>query len=221
MSNKGAYIELSPSGKGLHIFFIGQWQNVRNKGNQAIVIPDSDIKITCEIYSGKDIRYITITVRMLNNNQYFLPLANMVDISDELQGLKKLFFCDLTQVSSMDSAAIQKVSKLKLYEYPESKVSFFSVIDFLDNMIKSCSALYQKYINLCNFVNNGYDSPSEADWAFCSIVASLIPPDIFSYNIKYQVIEYLFKRDRKYRSKFDREDYISRTINSVLLESFF
>lgn len=216
MLHKKAYIELSPSGKGLHIFFIGKCYKIKNKGTKSLIIKDSNIRTTCEIYSGKDVRYITLTGQTLYTYSNSSPLATELDILNELQDLKNLFFCNLEKPNSLEIVARQNASMNWLYDKLVSKTSFFSFIDFINTRIKHDSILYKKYINLCNTISNGYTSPSEADWAFCKIVVSLIPLDISSSEIKYQLIEYLFKRDRKFRKKIEREDYLSRTINSVL-----
>lgn len=56
---KWSDIEISPSGKGLHIIFKGEWPYEQNKG----VCP-LDVKLnkgTVEVYSGKDCCFITLT----------------------------------------------------------------------------------------------------------------------------------------------------------------
>lgn len=100
MLKKGAYIEVSPGGKGLHIFYQGTWNHQRNKGTNLIV--SSEIETACEVYSGKDIRFITLTGQKLLDisQKRDIPLVSTSDILRELRCLQEIFFDPLEEKQS-------------------------------------------------------------------------------------------------------------------------
>lgn len=75
--------------------------------------------------------------------------------------------------------------------------------------------MVSKYSDLCHNVNSCYNSISEADWAFCLIVAEFINTSL-NYNHKHQILEHFFQKDRPDRAKKARRDYVDRTIQKAL-----
>nr|YP_009511647.1 hypothetical protein [Melanthalia intermedia]AXI97524.1 hypothetical protein [Melanthalia intermedia] len=85
MLEKGAYIEISPSGRGLHIFFRDEWPYDRKKNHR--LLGNKVPKMTYEVYSGTDVRFITLTGQRLQNKGAFsdtsTALSSCKDLKDE------------------------------------------------------------------------------------------------------------------------------------------
>ena len=226
---KNAYIEISPSGQGLHIFYQGSWNNKRNKGTSYLY--SNEKQITCEVYSGKDIRFITLTGQKLFHPDYKSnkPLVSALDISSELKLLEELFF-NVVKNDSSSSVSYSDSSSLKLSErftdnycndqFQEnySQVNL-NTLDRTYQLIKSVILDSQRFVSqysdLCQNINTSYHSPSEADWTFLSIIIKFIPQNS-SLGYKYRILEYFFQKDRPGRSKKNRYDYVDRTIRKII-----
>ena len=213
MLSKGAYAEISPSGKGLHIFFTGSWIDIKNKGDQGIEVQGSNVKITCEVYSGEDVRFITLTGERIcvNHETSHWPMASFADLYDDLLSLKKLFFDfrnedilaggSMMGFSNSNSAQVDTENLNKEYVFVRDKI------------LQSNSLIVKKYLDLCSNINTCYTSISEADWAFCTLVASFVPANL---AFKCQLLEYFFLVDRPDRAKKNRLDYVETTIQKAL-----
>ena len=216
LNNKGAYLEISPSGKGLHIIFLGSWDYSRNKGDKILIVEDPNKLMTCEVYSGKDIRFITLTGYSLFNScsEKEKPLAVADDLTLELKALYGLFFSDesISKTEKIENPCFNEVrdNDLKESELVEWYNRMFTKLYQKQNQGK-----LKKYLDLCVNSSNNYQSASEADWSFCILVNDLIDKKL-SFRHKYQIIEYCFFRSRKERPKNRRKDYIERTITKAI-----
>ena len=209
MLSKGAYIEVSPSGLGLHIFFVGQWSYSRKKS--IVSIGYRSKKTTCEAYCGKDVRFITLTGQsiVLKNQKNNKSLATSSELSQEIEKLAELFFGydvfgDMYSTpNTIDKNLIQPSLDIDVVnkEYIRIKGEI------------STSIWKKLYIDLCNCLKSNYNSASEADWAFLQIVARFID---YESQYKKNILKLFFQKDRPYRLKKNRIDYLDRTITKVL-----
>ena len=209
---KGAYIEVSPSGTGLHIFYRGKWSYDRKKS--IISIGHKSVKMTCEVYCGNDVRFITLTGQsiVLKTQIMDKPLVDLSDLSQEIENLAQLFFgydafgdfynyFEKTPLNlnrpTLNTAGISK-------EYIKIREKILA------------SNWKRQYCNLCGYMNSSYKSVSEADWVFLQIVSRFIKCEV---EYKKKILEFFFQKDRPYRAKKDRLDYFDRTVTKVLSSS--
>nr|YP_009296215.1 hypothetical protein Sebd_063 [Sebdenia flabellata]AOM65150.1 hypothetical protein Sebd_063 [Sebdenia flabellata] len=91
MLGKGVYVEISPSGQGLHMIYQGTWNRERSKGTTSIIV--DGMEMTCEVYSGKDVRFITLTGHKFiqENEADGWPLAKSSEIASQLKILQEIF----------------------------------------------------------------------------------------------------------------------------------
>ena len=216
MLKQGAYIEVSPSGQGLHIFYKGKWPYSRKKS--IISIGNQAIKMTCEVYCGDDIRFVTLTGQsiVLKTKVDYKPLVGLSNLKRQVEDLAQLFFGYDVFGDIYDSHKEKKVY-LNRSNLNNAELIVDISQDYLQIKEKILASNWkQQYCNLCNDMNTGYKSVSEADWAFLLIVSRFI-----KYNVKYkkQILEFFFQKDRPYRPKKNRSDYFYRTINKVLSSS--
>lgn len=189
----GAYIEISQSGEGLHIFGIGSkigdkckayFTEAKGKGTPGIECYDSSrfIAMTGNLYPG------------IEKNEDLVDIQTLVDKTEEFvrqyhntntdpattPGKKRLPPVDLTDPDILEKAAQSK------------------------NGAKFTALYYNGDVS-------GYPSQSEADLALCELLA-------FWTNGDPGRIENLFSGSALARGKWNqREDYRQRTINMALI----
>nr|UAD88327.1 hypothetical protein [Gracilaria tikvahiae] len=156
------------------------------------------IKMTCEVYCGSDIRFITLTGQSVVLETINKPLVYLSDLNEEIEHLAELFFgYDV----SKDIYNSLKLTTTNLHQ------STLGVSESIFDISKKYSRIReqifasnwkQKYINLCDYMNLSYKSVSEADWAFIQIVSRFIQSEV---KYKKQILEFFFQKDRSYRTK--------------------
>lgn len=213
MLKKGVYIEVSPSGTGLHIFYKGKWPYNRKKS--IFSIGHQTIKMTCEVYCGHDVRFITLTGQAVALRDNYKALVSELDLKEEIINLAEIFFGydvfgDMCNSLEKPTAILQQSSSPQVMV--ENKASINEEYDQIRTQIFA-SNLKQRYCNLCENMNPGYKSISEADWAFAQIVSRFIKCEV---KYKKQILEFFLRKDRPYRAKKNRSDYINRTVAKIL-----
>ena len=212
MLSKGAYIEVSPSGKGLHIFYIGKWPYDRKKSITSI--GNKAIKMTCEAYCGNDVRFITLTGKSiaLKAQTNDKSLVHLSSLNHEIENLAQLFFGYDIFGDMYDSLKSRSIT------LNESALKIDDIsIDYIQIREKILASNWKKqYLNLCYDMNPSYKSVSEADWAFIQIVSRFIKAEIKN---KKKILEFFYHKDRPYRAKKNRLDYFYRTVNKILSSS--
>ena len=206
-----AYCEISPSNTGLHIIFRGTWLINCNKAKR--YLSQSLKQGTIEIYSGNDCRYITLTGNSLYSH---IIKDDLPYFSLENNGLKELFinFFDDNEKNYTINKFITSDS-IKQNETNISKEILNQQYNFFQEKILN-SGLSNTYSSLCNSVNPGYSSPSEADWFYLNLILKFLVSDR-TYKEKYFLLKYFYQKDRPERLKKNREDYIKITIEKVLI----
>ena len=212
LHQKGCYIEVSPSGKGLHIFYKGiyDWSYRRNK---CIKVIQGEKKITtCEIYNSNDKRFITLTGQSLKSeNQSFSVLPMASDIAVDLLELKALFFAqeDCRQKGSISEMSDVFLLNPKSVEYLEPYL-----IELYKKIMNSQYNI--KFGELSSITNPGYSSTSEVDMAFLGLGAMFLDKTI-DPSQQSLLLFMFFERYRPKRPKtFNRVEYIFRTIQIAL-----
>ena len=222
---KGCYIEVSPSGNGLHIFYSGflNWTNGRNKCFSSL--KSDQAKVTsCEVYTSKDIRFITLTGRMAfsqtkTTNIRSLPRAE--DIEPELMRLKELFFLDPKSkdedLNSMNR--ILPISEIKIPVKKEESIDFESPSEKLKSVVAKIekSTHYAKFLLFCEKLKlDEYETISETDMAFAGLIVAYMPQQ-WRLEDKANIIAEFFKRFRVQRDKTqDRPGYVMSTAYEAL-----
>ena len=221
LDNKGCYIEVSPSGKGLHIFYSGflDWTNGRNRSYTSLKV-EEDQSTTCEVYSSKDIRFITLTGQVIefSNSSISQPLAKAEEIEEELMKLKELFFVyprlelEIDKASEANLLNSKSQDSIRNSETANSIKVLASIVENIKNS-EHCSKLisFGKEAKPCK-----YKSSSEADMSFAGLIASFLPKELSvkeKINIVAQSFEYLrFKRVKTE----NRIDYILDTASKAV-----
>ena len=229
LSDKGCYIEISPGGHGLHIFYSGflDWTNGRNKSYSSL--ESNRAKGTsCEVYTSEDVRFITLTgapvfssSKIDPNNAPFLPVAE--DIKEELMRLKELFFLDpnlkdqgYNLMNSTLSAA--KVKPLVINEESSS----FKPSEKLQLVIAKIKAsiYYEEFLSFSKELKlDKHNSISETDMAFAGLMAAHLPGQ-WSIDEKAAIITESFRCFRSQREKIqDRLEYVVKTAYQALFNS--
>jgi len=226
LRGKGCYVEVSPSGKGFHIFYSGylNWTNGRNKCLSAIHT-GQEKNTTCEVYSYHDLRFITLTGQCLNFYDAPLPsLPKPETIKDELMELKNKFFVDPNE--KVDDSSIinnstsfsQLQDSVKKNDVDISRENS-SKLEVVLTKIKS-SKHYKSFVSFISVLKEEkYESISEADMAFAGLIVRYIDEE-WELDDKVAVIVEAFYKYRKQRDKIqNRSDYIFRTASQALSDA--
>lgn len=180
------YTEFSMSGTGVHLFLVGKKPLGRNR----FITPE---KLEIEIYENK--RYIAITGNVLE------PYTELTDRSENLN-------------SWYDEVAPKaKTQDLRIKPTGTSTLTDEEIIERAKNSKNS-----DKFIKLYagEWKDLGYPSQSEADLAFCNLLAFWSSGDIGQ-------IDRIFRSCGLYRKKWDNGYYDIHTINTAITNcsSFF
>lgn len=212
---KGSYIEISPSGRGLHIIFRGEWPYKQNKGNRPLdPISNSG---TIEIYSGKDCRFITLTGLAFSPHKTHhqrLP-------SNFLNEMRFLYFKylekDLVNSNLLPITFSSNCSQTLAESANPNLINENFQKDILSIKQKiQASNQTETYQYLCEANPGDYKSISEADWQFCLFVLNFFSEE----QLKNPgILKQLLISERPYRNKLDRQDYINRTICNAILKA--
>lgn len=215
---QNAYIEISPSGCGLHIIFRGEWPYKQNKGVQSLDLKTN--KASIEVYSGRDCRFITLTgYTFRQHNNYYQQLP--CNFKKEMKFLFSRFFereqnekCSERPLeasySHENNFSKDHVPQMPLDDnFDEISSSFLKIKQIIQN-----SKYYAEYKVLCDNNPGPYKSFSEADWHFCLFVLKFFTPEQ-AKNTK--ILEKFLFSERIYRTKLQREDYIAKTAKNAIL----
>lgn len=200
------YIEISPSGRGLHILGQGNlnlYGRNRSPENQNI-----------EAYDGSSVRYITITGNLWNDaaQLYFYREPSSV-----IQWFQATFFHQENIVPKQYATRKQArtnpeiILNNTLNQKLQSNDSTHSLNLIISRIKNSKDSL------LFNQLHQGIKirkSLSEDDWLFCKIVLRYIPQN--RVDIKKELLKQILLKYRP-RPKLQRSDYINRTIDKILL----
>ena len=205
---KGCYVEVSPSGQGLHIFYKGKldWSYGKNRGNKTL--DREGVSTSCEIYSFHDRRFITLTGKALKfrgqTSDQFIPTPDI--ISEELNKLQKLFFLDETKNISKQIKALDISLLERLTPSLEQLLSCIEGSKEADTFKSLCSE--EKPAK--------YASPSEADMALAHILAKYTDANLPEAD-QIQVIRLAFLQSRLPRLKLqNRPEYVLNTVRKAL-----
>lgn len=204
---KGSYIEISPSGKGLHIIFKGAWPYKRNRGIRPL-----DVKLnkgTIEVYSGKDCRFITLTGFAFNKYSN----CNQQLSSGFAEEMRFLYF-KYIEKDLINSSLLQTVSSNNYFQDLMKVLNSNLTTEHFQKKIQSIkqkiqiSNHFDHYLYLCQANPGNHKSMSEADWHFCLFVLKFFGEE----DIKDpELLKQFLVSERSKRHKLDRLDYIDRT----------
>ena len=181
MTRLNAYTEKSPSGKGLHIYFTAKSVEF-SKEKYYIKHGDLEVYIV-----GQTNRYLTVTGDVIKD-------SDLVDRSSELQGILNDY---MTRPEKTASGQNMPVEPLTLSEQ--------EIIDAAIN-----SRIGTQFQALFNGQWQGaYPSQSEADQAFCNMLAFWTRKDPV-------MIDSIFCKSGLFREKWTREDYKTATIDKAI-----
>ena len=177
-----AYTEKSPSGKGLHIYFTAKSVEF---SKEKYYIKHGDIEVYID---GQTNRYLTVTGDVIRD-------SDLVDRSSELQGI----LTDYMTRESKDTS-----------DRPQMPVEALTLSEqeIIDAAINSrIGTQFQALFN--GQWQGAYPSQSEADQAFCNMLAFWTRKDPI-------MIDSIFRKSRLYRDKWNREDYRTATIDKAI-----
>nr|YP_009488789.1 hypothetical protein Grafi_p221 [Grateloupia filicina]AWD77281.1 hypothetical protein Grafi_p221 [Grateloupia filicina] len=152
--------------------------------------------------------------RLFDPSAISIPLATLSCICEELQALKRIFF-NSCKASDSSPYILVKSRNQVIDNNIGSKSNLDSHFSCIKKEILNSNHA-EDFVCLCNNLNPGYQSASEADWRFCSIVANFINPR-WLYQDQAKILEYIFVNARKNRDKNHRTDYLQKTIGKVLM----
>lgn len=182
----GSYAELSQSGTGAHVLI------------KAVIPGPRRRKDNLEMYSGarwsdEENRYIKGRFFVVTGSHIKSSPAEIRENQEAINELYKKRFGD----------AEQKKTKKETQPITSPKLTNEEIID-----IASRAKNGYKFKRLYNGDTSGYKSDSDADLAFCSMLAF--------YTQDYRQIESIVFKSGMYREKWNRSDYKDRTINAAL-----
>lgn len=183
-----SYTEISPSGRGIHIFVKAQKPGERCKLVKA-KHPDNKAKEgKVEIYDSK--RFLTVTGNVFNGS----PLG-IEERQQEIEEIYNQLFGDDLEEKAITPQTVSTTSA--------STVSDESIIQMASSALNG-----GKFRRLMDGDTTGYASCSEADLALTGILAfwTRDPEQIFR----------IVRQSRLYDEKWDRDDYRNRTIQKAL-----
>ena len=215
--SKGCYVETSPSGEGLHIFYSGflDWTNGRQRSSSSLKM-DGAKETSCEVFLSTDIRFITLTGKRLNQKLQPLPMAE--DLEEELMELKELFFPGYERKkkhSDLEISFRQNTQKaeVKISKDLSEKLQL-TVAKIEDSSHRTIFSLFCKEDK-----PDKYPSPSEADMAFSGLLKDYLDPE-WSKSDKEAILQEAFDKLRKSRGKTkNRPEYVSATVSTALNNS--
>lgn len=179
-----AYIEYSPSGRGLRAFFRGTLP----PGRRRLKVESG----TLEIYD--DGRFLTVT-----GNVYQDPPETL---TSEQSFIDELFDGDLFSSNNQLANDLILSTPLQGEEFLKSQI---------DETIEKAKRANngEKFERLFTGDWTGYPSQSEADMAFCQMLA-------FWTDCNEIAMDQIFRESALYREKWERPDYMARTIRGAI-----
>lgn len=193
-----AYIEKSPSGTGLHIWlnFEGEFPSSRNKSNIKLCNTKNKPVGSIEVYSGRDMRYVTLTGDQLYSD---LTNSSIIFTKDHL-GIKKLlkYFPEDNKSSNLVKINDDESNERIISRYKEE------IIRRILNHEKSY--IFDKLTAVVKEKNE-----SENDWGFLYFVAGFLDKN---NSLNKRVLKVILKEYR-YRNKIKRSDYVEMTVSKL------
>jgi putative DNA primase/helicase len=184
-----AYVEVSPSGDGLHLITRG-------------TLPPGGSKKSFPKLGGK------VGYELYDSGKYFAFTGHVHEASSApLQSSKRLA---LLHASLFPSTVKGTNGKTDMTGFAPHTVPHTGMDD--DDLLEKAhrannGAKFSRLFD--NGDCTGYDSQSEADLALCSLLAFWTGGDRMR-------IDHLFRRSNLYREKWDRDDYRNRVIEKAL-----
>lgn len=211
---QGCYVEVSPGGAGLHIFYKGAWDWTygRNKGMKTLDHSDSS-STSCEVYSCYDRRFITLTGCSLQDNfdQKNHSMPDAENILEGLESLQNLFFGIEEEVLETFPSLLADTTSYFTVDDSTARRLAPNVASVLQR-IKASRKESIPFQRLC--VDNKpeqYLSSSEADMAFAGIIMRATD-QMLSKKDRTQISRMIFERYRFKRPKLlKRLEYIDCT----------
>ena len=211
---KGSYLEISPSGKGLHIIFRGEWPYEQNKGVRPL---DSNSNLgTIETYSGKDCRFITLT-----GLAFKLNTVRYQQLPSNFQNEMRFLYCKYFDKYQKTSNLIPTKSQDNFLQTTTKTVHSSCRNKYFQKKILSIKQKIQlsnqidNYISVCQANPGNHKSISEADWHFCLFVLNFFSEE----DIKDpELLKQFLISERPNRDKLNRTDYIHRTACNAILK---
>lgn len=190
-----SYTEISPSGKGIRIFFQVPLDFEYNK--EKYYINNSNIGL--EIYiAGVTNKYVTVTGNMLGNKTFkAISTAQLLEVMDR--------YMLRNQLEDDKSAYIQS-------QKPNENLSNTFGKDYLKTGLEKDMKLIQLYQSDSNLA----EDPSESDFALCCKLAYWCNNEV--HKIKEAFLNSPYGRSRlKYNfKKIMRDDYLINTIQKAI-----
>lgn len=191
----GAYVEVSPSGDGLHVLFrssVSSWFKGDKDAYSAVYYFNQSKKLGIEVYpSDMTNKYLTITGKTYRAE---------TDTGDRINDLLKVLDKYMRKKPKPTNE-----KPLRLSDMPTAKAGD-------DEIIERARAAKNgaKFSRLFDGDwQTDYNSQSEADQALCTMLAFWTDRDAAQ-------IDRLFRRSGLYREKWERDDYRDSTITNAI-----
>lgn len=215
----GAYTEVSPSKKGLHIMFQGDVPFTRERG---IMHLNESINATIEMYSGKSTRFITLTGQKICSTGKSSGKPSKLPVFESSSPLynKLSKYFESPKKSKMDtSLSIEDNSvEQETEQYDNSTENAFTQDLLIDvNNLKSSIKKLGYDDQYCSLKSATCDDKtlSQHDWAFCLFILNFIKPKMPKIRM-ISLLRQLLINERPYRQKIERHDYIDLTVKKAI-----
>lgn len=195
----GSYVEISPSGDGLHLICRGQVPFSQKKRTVAMPISEAQRAASQRIAAEKGTKQGKTEILIVQSGQYFTitgePFRD-IPITEASESLAIIYDKYFSKGTPSPSKRIEENTPLTDEE-----------------IIAKASAAknFDRFRRLFSGDWTGYSSQSEADAALVSLI-------VF-YTQDADQIERIFARSGLMRDKWSREDYRERTISYALSQS--
>ena len=197
---KDTYIEISPSGRGLHVIGIGRL-NLNGRSR-------SSVNKHVEAYDGSSVRYITITGISFNTVHHVCKYNSTHKSIQWFQ--KKFFSMNISMNEKYYNSTSDNVLNTQQLVHPVVSQKSSKIDDIVTQIFNSSDK------QLFNQLKDGFkikSSQSEDDWLFCTIVQKHLKTK--SLNEAKIILKQMLLKYR-YRAKLERPDYLQRTVSKIL-----
>lgn len=200
----GAYCEMSPSGKGIHILFLASWHEKRER---------SSVRLnnlgTVEVYSGHSCRFITLTGDTKFLSEFYglkknAQIGAFLSDSGPLHKIYRKFFSPPLKSPS-------RANSEHIFKDEDFKIDKDTVLPIISLIKKQNKYAYFEKLALGGIA----PSKSEDDWRFCYFILQYVDLNLSEYCIVNTVCN-LWLTYRPYRVKLQRISYLRNTVLKVL-----
>ncbi len=183
----GSYVELSPSGTGIHMYVKGNWRETSGRKNNKI---GADMAI--EVYPSK--RYFTVTGTAFGKAK---PLTEDQELLDEIYDR---YFAEKEEASATVPARLEEMGVEP--EYVKR------LQERLENRHGWLALLWEG--------QHTKESESEADMALICRLLKICDGDEEAVKKLFMASPYALHKDIDHRKKLDREDYWRISIDNAM-----